>query len=284
MKRLLNRSEEDALKQLNEIAGRHGLQVHTKVRIADVCPIEKSGISDELYRYALMAHFDFIVADESYYPKFAVEFDGPNHSENRAKIRDKKKNSLCKIFDFPILRINNSYLPKQYNQISLLEWIIDVYHLKNAFYEAQKKGHVPYDELFDPFFLIMTGSNGNERKFPYWISRDANISIKRLHRKGKIALPGTSGFIGEDEEQNIRGIEFLKVNETHGIVVTTTMQAQQFPVSFADLVEELILIFLHEKLQEYLATGGGLKPLNIIFRLARLYQSKFKMLSAHSTG
>jgi hypothetical protein len=38
--------------------------------------------------YALMAHYDFVVADENEQPLFAVEFDGPGHSPlNDGKIR-----------------------------------------------------------------------------------------------------------------------------------------------------------------------------------------------------
>ena len=71
---MLNRSEEDTLKELNLVTSRYGLQVHTKVRMADVCPIEGRGIPDDLYKYALMAHFDFLVTNEEYIPQFAVEF------------------------------------------------------------------------------------------------------------------------------------------------------------------------------------------------------------------
>lgn len=284
MKRLLNRSEEDALRELNSVASPYGLRVNATVRVADVCPIEGSGIPADLYRYALMAHFDFLVTNEGHVPKFAVEFDGPSHNTPEVRLLDAKKDTICQTFKFPLLHIKISYLPKRYNNLSLLEWIIDVYYLEQAFNEAQEKGQVPYDEPFDPFFVLATGASGDTRRFPYWISRDANIAIHRLHRQGKIALPGTSGFIGEDSDGNIRGIEYLKVNDTHGILVKSGVRPQLFPVSFTDLLRELLLVFTFEKLQEYLISGSGLTQLTTIYRIVKLYQSRLKMLGSHSTG
>jgi hypothetical protein len=284
MKRLLNRSEEDTLKELNLVTSRYGLQVHTKVRMADVCPIEGRGIPDDLYKYALMAHFDFLVTNEEYIPQFAVEFDGSSHETPTAKIRDAKKDAICRTFKFPLLRVKINYLPKIYNSLSLIEWIIDVYYMEQAFYEAQEKGQVPYDEPFDPFFIYSTGTDGDKKRFPYWISRDAILAIRKFHSQGKIALPGTSGFIGEDSDGKMRGIEFLPVNDTHGILVKLSMQSQLFPGSFTDLLGELLVIFAYEKIQEYLIFGSGLIPLTVIDRVAKLYQTEFKMLRAHATG
>lgn len=284
MKRLLNRSEEGALHKLSSVTSQYGLRVNAKVRVADVCPIEGSGISADLYKYALMAHFDFLVTNEEHVPQFAVEFDGPHHDMPRIKDLDAKKDMLCRIFDFPLLRIKISYLPKRYNNLSLLEWIIDVYCLEQAFYEAQEKGHVPCDESFDPLILSTTDAASNTRRYPYWISRNANLAIRNLYNQGRIALPGTSGFIGEDSNGNIRGIEYLKINDTHGILVKSGMRSQLFPGSFTDLLRELLLIFTYEKVQEYLVSGSGLVSLTTINHTVKLYQSKLKMLIAHSTG
>lgn len=162
--------------------------------------------------------------------------------------------------------------------------IIDVYYLQQAFFDAQEKGQVPYDEPFDPFFIWITGRDGDTRRYPYWISRNANLSLRTLRSLGKVALPGTSGFIGEDAHGNIRGIEYIKINDTHGVLVKSAMRPQLFPVSFTDLLGELLLIFTYEKVQEYLVTGAGLMPLTTIYRIFRLYESHCTMLSAHSTS
>lgn len=79
MKRLLNVSEERVKTELEAVVSPHSFHVYVKMRVADVCPIKKSGISRALYSYALKAHFDFVVADKNQSPEFAVEFDGPSH-------------------------------------------------------------------------------------------------------------------------------------------------------------------------------------------------------------
>ena len=136
MKRLLNWSEAAALKELNSITFRYGLRVNAKVRIADVCPIEQSGIMADLYNYALKAHFDFLITNDEHMPQFAVEFDGASHETPRSRVLDEKKDTICRIFNFPLLRIKINYLPKKYNDVSLLEWIIDVYYLERGIERA----------------------------------------------------------------------------------------------------------------------------------------------------
>ncbi len=51
LKKILNFSEDGAYVRLKSACERHGASVHTKVRLADVLPIEGSGISKEDYRF-----------------------------------------------------------------------------------------------------------------------------------------------------------------------------------------------------------------------------------------
>jgi hypothetical protein len=123
------------------------------MRVADVLPIEESGIPSHLFSFALKSHFDFVVCGDNHKPFFAVEFDGPGHRKRDQQQRDAQKDELCRIFSFPMLRINSNYLLKRYNNASLLRWIISARELQNAFDDAQAKGHIPYDEPFDPVSL-----------------------------------------------------------------------------------------------------------------------------------
>ena len=65
--------------------------------------IEGSGIGDQLYSYALKAHFDFVVADGSDgQPKFAVEFDEIHHRTDPNTVEnDRKKRASVTNWDFP---------------------------------------------------------------------------------------------------------------------------------------------------------------------------------------
>ena len=283
MKRLLNYSEDKTFRELGGVAERHGLSVYPKVRIADVLPIENSGIDSELYRYALQAHFDFVVAGDDHIPIFAVEFDGPSHQDPVQAKRDRKKNDLCKRFSFPILRTNLNYISRKYRELTILAWIIDVYHLEVAFDEAQVQGIVPYDEPFDPFFIFSDGSRPGKR-FPYWISLDANLAIRKLHKEGKLLYPSSSGLIGRDKNDVIRGIEFVEVTETHGLFVTSAMRPQDFPILFSDLLGELLLIFLFEEVERFLAGTAPLVPMTKINTRVHKYQQDYHMMRSHSVG
>jgi hypothetical protein len=65
LKLLLNYSEAHTDESLRAVCDAYGARVFPKVRVADVLPIEHSGISDDLYRYALQGHFDFVAAEQS---------------------------------------------------------------------------------------------------------------------------------------------------------------------------------------------------------------------------
>ena len=119
---LLNRSEEKAYRELQEIAAAYGYDVYIKMRLADILRIDRSGVTKELYSFALQSHFDFLVADEAYHPLFAVEFDGPTHATLKQAARDTKKDMLCERFGLPLLRIGTNHLFRNYNKASLLRW------------------------------------------------------------------------------------------------------------------------------------------------------------------
>jgi hypothetical protein len=100
-KRLLSDTEPETHVRLDQACARNSASVFAKMRVADVFPIEGSGISDELFKFALRSHFDFTVADSRHMPLFAVEFDGPTHADTVQVERDRKKDALCERFGFP---------------------------------------------------------------------------------------------------------------------------------------------------------------------------------------
>lgn len=106
LKKLLNTPERITYGRLCEVCARHGTAVHAKVRLADVLPIERSGLSDALYEFALMAHYDFVVTGRDHTPLFAMEFDGSQHVDARQAGRDGKKDELSKRFRFPLMRVH----------------------------------------------------------------------------------------------------------------------------------------------------------------------------------
>ena len=79
LKKLSNKGEAEVFKQISPVADRYRSSIYRKVRVADVVDIKRLNASS-LRKYALMAHLDFVVADENEQPLFAVSLDGPGHS------------------------------------------------------------------------------------------------------------------------------------------------------------------------------------------------------------
>ena len=202
LKRLLNLHEEATHRSLSRACEHNSAHVYTKVRVADVLPIEKSGISDEHYDFALRAHFDFVVCDESQTPLFAVEFDGPTHDTQAQRDRDQKKNWLAARFEMPLLRINARHLGGKYRGMDLLTWFVNAWFALQWFKEAQAKGEISNDEPFSPLFMVhVPGSN---KQFPLMLSATARNKMMKLWQKGHIQEYCPTFKTGEDKDGSFR--------------------------------------------------------------------------------
>ncbi|WP_162914114.1 DUF2726 domain-containing protein [Taklimakanibacter lacteus] len=282
MLRLVNKYEEIAHGEIEGAADRWGLSVYPKVRVADVLSLDALGVRGELKRFGLQCHFDFVVCRNQWEPAYAVEFDGQYHVTAKQKARDAKKDRLCTIASFPILRINSNYLTKEFGPISLLSWIMDVHELSIAFAEQQAAGTIPLEEDFYPFFLM--NINPKEEKFPYWLSAKPRIRLKDLHKRGLIIDPSSTGFIGYDKNEIARGIEYIRLTAATGVYVRTAMRPQQFPVMMSDLLEEILAVQLTERVVSCLRGETTPTPLEEIFAIAEQMQNGLKLGRAHSCG
>jgi hypothetical protein len=61
LKRIFTTGESATYRIAQQVAGAHEVEVHAKLRVADAILIDRSGISNEEYSYALKAHFDALV-------------------------------------------------------------------------------------------------------------------------------------------------------------------------------------------------------------------------------
>lgn len=247
--RLLNKYEELTFDKLKS-AAENEAHVFAKVRLADVFPIAGSGLSSDEYSYCLKAHFDFIVTDKDYMPIFSVEYDGKQHRYDKKQIdNDKFKDSLCERFSHPILRINSRYIDREYKGIDLLTYFIDVWFLEEAFYDAQGKGMIPYDEPFDACSIF---DDGKGNRWPYWISSDIQLKIQKLYRDKKINQPAPSHWVGVDENGSYRCICWVETDVENVVYVKTGMRKQLFPaVEISDLLSMLAIFDLDKKLDNY---------------------------------
>jgi hypothetical protein len=249
-KRLLNSPEHMTYERLREACSRNGAEVFAKVRLADILPIENSGISDELFRFALQSHFDFVVADADHLPLFAIEFDGTTHGHTIQMCRDSKKDTLCDHFELPVLRINAEYLNRKYRSLDLLSWFVEVWFLSRGFQEAQAAGDVPPDEVFDPrMFLRVPGLKG---EFPLWLSALPGAQIQKLCEAGECRDFAPSEIIGRDDEGVYRALGYIRISEDEGVFVSTGMRSQRFPVRGIDALQEVVPFLVYERLTDAL--------------------------------
>lgn len=282
MLRLVNHYEEIAHGEIKTAADRWGLSVYPKLRVADVIPLDQPGVVDELKRYGLQSHFDFVVCRDQWEPDYAVEFDGRYHSTAPQTVRDAKKDRLCALAGLPILRINSNYLTPAFGSISLLSWIMDVYELQRGFEEQQAQGTISPDEPFDPFFF--TSLDPKEERFPYWLSAKPRIRLQRLHKKGMILDPSSSGLIGYDRNDVMRGIDYIRLTSTMGAYVRTAMRPQQFPIRMSDLLEEILSVQLAMNVVSCLRGEVAPTPLNEIYAITEEMRQSLKLDRSHGYG
>ena len=256
---LLNKYEEIVFGRLKFISEANDAHVFAKVRVADVLPLDKSGVSNDLFGYGLKSHFDFTITSSTYNPLFAVEFDGPLHQQSKTQMqRDEKKNLLAKNFGFPLLRINSRYINRIYRGLDLLTYFIEVWFLSEAFDKAQAEGQIPCDESFDSMSIINDGKS--KKRFPYWLSIDIQAELKKLKESGLIKDNLLSHWVGIDTRGNHRCLTWLNVADDRVLLARTGMRYQNFPVDISDVLPQVSAFDIRYDVDVYLkGLGKGMR-------------------------
>lgn len=281
-KKLLNQSEDLTHTRLKKVCEKYDATVFAKVRVADVLPIEHTTIGYELSRFALQAHFDFVVSNLNHDPLFAVEFDGPHHRTDMQRARDNKKNRICDVFQFPLLRMNSNYLDNRYRDFDLLSWFIEVWFTRQFFFDAQKDGQIPDDEMFDPQMIVSIP--GKKGLFPLWLSLDVLAEIRKLAKAKKIKYPFPTGeWIGTDEAGNYHGIMWLWIDEDNGVYAQSAMRAQNFPVVETDVLGQILIFRLFDELQDVMMKKVRASPIGTIISRIELFEAKYEVRMSSST-
>ena len=251
-KSLLNLPEAETDRRLQRICDDFGARVFSKIRVADVVRINGSGITDDLYRYALRAHFDFVIADERYHPLFAVEFDGPSHANPSAKSRDKMKNAICERFELPLLRINRRYLTPEFSKWDLLGWFSTVFFIKRYWDEDVEAGRIHNDDsIFDPMFVSVKTKSGSRS---LGLERDAHKELFDLFTAGEISLHAPNWIVAREGDRILRGISWISTTEREGVIIDTGMQPQLFDNWVVILsVRGIVLSLLAKRVRAVLA-------------------------------
>ena len=282
LKQLLNFPEAKTDSRLREVCEDFDARVFAKIRVADVLQINDSGIDNDQYRYALQAHFDFVVADDNSNPLFAVEFDGAGHSEPEAQHRDEMKNNLCDRFQFPLLRINQKYLNPDFSNWDLVRWFCTVYFIKRDWDADVESGKIPYeDSIFDPMFVSVQTKTG-------WhsleLENNARAEFGKLFREGKIPLHICNWITAQDGENVLRSIAWINTSKSTGVVVETAMKHHQMGdwVHFA--VRGIVLNQLLDKVLSVLKTPQNALPMARIDECVDAFKNKYEMIMAAGSG
>lgn len=277
LKKVLNLHEEAVSQRLRAICDQNGAAVYAKVRVADVLPIENSGISSEEYTYALKSHFDFLVANGRQDPLFAVEFDGPSHGSPAQEVRDAIKNRLADRFGLPLLRVRSAHLLRRYDGWDLLSWIVDVWFLQEEADRMYAAGELPDDFDFDPAFIISTPQR--QRRFPYWLGLDAQLKIQELHKKGAVLDFAPSTYRAVDDAENHRALAFLRIDLQSGVYVTAAMRSQRMRLDLSEPIRGVLFNDLYHQLEAALKDPSLPVPLTEIDRCVKEFTSTYKVLS-----
>jgi hypothetical protein len=143
LKQLSTSGEGEVFKQISPVADRYQAEVYRKIRIADVVDIGQFN-TYSLGSYALQAHFDFVVADKSQQPLFALEFDGLGHSPSH----DAKKDKICRLSNLALFRVDLQTSRIETAHFRFLEYLVNLWFLGNEFERMRATGTVPPDEPF----------------------------------------------------------------------------------------------------------------------------------------
>ena len=217
---------------ITAIAQKNACVVYPKVRIADALMIDRSGLDNEAYSYALKGHFDFLVADKQSLPAFAVEFDGPLHETPEGRRKDNLKNLICERLGLPLLRVTADYLQEENESVSLLAWLADVWFMFQAFLDAQETGTVPADEPFGYAFS----------SFDYFRCHRTLIWV--AHRDGRIKSPPiTHVHTFNPESGRYVACDILELRDGTFVAGEASCGRNElYPIDGDELVSELALV------------------------------------------
>ena len=279
---LLNRSEEAAHRELENIASDNGMRLFVKPRLSDVIQKGNFRLTDREFEFYTRSHCDFVLTDAQTRPLMIVEYDGPLHqSSAKQQERDEIKNELCRQAEIGLLRINDRYVTKLYRGMSVLRWIVEVTELEKAFYEAQEKGHIPRDEPFDPAFLEPVGSGV---RLPYWLSASATQSFHGFFKTLDRDIPkGWNGIIGQDKNGAGRRLSCIYFGDK--ILWSTTgvrKQDVQFPdYDLLDQIDTCELGILLKKFRKGELAASSPAEFRPVFEC---FCERYNAHPSHSTG
>lgn len=272
---LVNTYEKDTYNHLLKCEEKYKIKINTKVGVSDVFTINTFTTPTDLYKYALMAHFDFVITDTDFNPLFAVEFDEIGHFDDPEIIdRDKKKRKLCELFKFSLLRITQEYYNKSHGGLTILEYIIGYWLCDRDIQEAYKNGEISPDEYIDPSMILEMP--GHKENMPFWIAKEERIALAKYHNNGVILERLPSIILCKDAENNYKMFGCIKVNSTFGFMAENYLLSQYFRINISELLDDLLTITIKQLIDQALAGKMKLQSIDVIIKRAKEFWTNHK--------
>lgn len=254
---VLNASEREVELKLEGAASSNGARVYSKIRFADIVRIDRSGISDCAYRYALQSHLDFVVTDAMRSPLFAVEFDGRGHDGRR----DALKNELCERFALPLARIDHRHMNISARGLNAVTWLAELEFTYRAMEGAQARGQIPDDEPLDPMMIYSWGHSSE--KFPLDLALETRARTRRLYDAGKIPTPYLlEAAFGDGGRAT--AIVSLRVATDRFLVAQESIYLSGFGVGAGEAALHLAMAQMKPLLSAHLKGDKVSEPVNIV--------------------
>jgi len=244
---VVNASERRVEEKLQGAAAENGARLYPKLRFADVVRIERSGISDEEYSFAMKSHLDFVVTDAERMPLFAVEFDGGGHDP----ARDALKNRLCDHFALPLARIDHRHLAIEARGLNAVSWLTDVFFMNMWMEEACEAGTLAAEDV-DPFNVLSWEKS--PLKWPLSFTAGTSLKLHQSQKEGRVRKGHTrfhAAFSSGDGRA--AGVTAFRVTDDRFLFGGASIYLNNFGVSSAEVALELATARLHGQLDLFLA-------------------------------
>lgn len=250
---LVNFHEKVTDRLLKTAAADNSDRLLAKVRLADVIDLEH--LTGRAKGYAMAAHLDFAMVNaETTAPRFAVELDGSHHwNDSVVRERDRLKDQLRELAGLPMLRIASDFTRRE-GRWTVLTYLVDAFYVAEAFYEAQARGSIPWDEPFHAVSFVVTGPDGGRA----WNSLDARAleALRRHADAGRLPAGIPDVFMtAQRDEGAVLAHAFLAV--APGRYLVTRVMVRDFSfygVTPSETADQLALVELGELAEQWL--GG----------------------------
>lgn len=218
LRRFRNHSEDRIQKQIRAVIGRHGAELHEKVRVADIVRIDMLDRRD-LGTYALQSHFDFVLIDKKQQAVVAIEFDGLGHSTSN----DEKKNSICNQANLPLFRIYGFQEVREINAMTLTRYLVELVLHARMFQLMKADGILdPYEPFMLSGFTKLDAKSLFDSEFNFVANASSNLT-RALKQYDLTAddLPHLSicRLIVRSPDDELRA--FVSINSTNGPIIGT---------------------------------------------------------------